>query len=256
MWRQTKTIAWFTALEARRGRLLRLMAATLLAAFLLSEIAAAAAVTESNAIRLAFLAATLRVAAVFLIASFIAGSITREQADKGSEMVLSLPLPRYVYYLGKLAGFAVIAVVIVALYAALVALHSPFTQTLLWACSLLCELLVIVALTLLCSFTFAQVPVILSAVAAFYLLSRTMEAIRLMSRGPLVDTTEPSSRLIAGIVDGIAYVLPNLDRFTPTEWLIYHSGGIGELAGIAAQSAIYLALLIAAGLFDLYRRNF
>lgn len=256
MWRQTKTIAWFTALEARRGRLLRLVAATLLAAFLLSEIAAAAAVTESNAIRLAFLAATLRVAAVFVIASFIAGSIAREQADKGSEMVLSLPLPRYVYYLGKLAGFAVIALVIVVLYAALVALHSPFMQTLLWASSLLCELLIIVALTLLCSFTFAQVPVVLSAVAGFYLLSRTMEAIRLMSRGPLVDTTEPSSRLIAGIVDGIAYVLPDIGSFTPTDWLIYHSGGIGELAGIAAQTVIYIALLIAAGLFDLYRRNF
>lgn len=136
------------------------------------------------------------------------------------------------------------------------ALHSPLGQTALWASSLLCELLIIVALTLLCSFTFAQVPIILSAVAAFYLLSRTMEAIRLMSRGPLVDTTEPSSRLIAGIVDGIAYVLPNLDRYTPTDWLIYHSGRLPELAGIAAQSAIYLALLVAAGLFDLFRRNF
>lgn len=256
MWRQTKTIAGFTALEARRGRLLRLMAATLLAAFLLSEIAAAASVTESNAIRLAFLASTLRVAAVFVVAAFIAGSIAREQADKGSEMVLSLPLPRHVYYLGKLAGFAVIAVVIVVLYALLVALHSPFTQALLWAASLLCELLIIVAFTLLCSFTFAQVPVVLSAVAAFYLLSRTMEAIRLMSRGPLVDATEPSSRLIAAIVDGIAYVLPDLGRFTPTDWLVYQSGGIGELVGIAAQTAIYVTLLVAAGLFDLYRRNF
>ncbi len=256
MWRQTKTIALFTALEARRGRLLWLLAATILAAFLLSEIAAAAAVTESNAIRLAFLAAVLRIAAVFLIASFIAGSIAREQADKGSEMVLSLSMPRYVYYLGKLAGFAAVAVVVVALYAALVALHSPPLQTLLWAVSLLCELLIIVALTLLCTFTFTQVPVILSAVAAFYLLSRTMEAIRLMSRGPLVDATEPSSRLIAGMVDAIAYVLPDLNRFTPTDWLVYQTGSVGDLAGIAVQTAIYIALLLAAGLFDLYRRNF
>jgi hypothetical protein len=256
MWRQTKTIALFTALEARRGRLLWLLAATVLAAFLLSEIAAAAAVTESNAIRLAFLAAILRIAAVFLVASFIAGSIAREQSDKGSEMVLSLPMPRYAYYLGKLAGFAAVAVVVVALYTALIALHSPPLQASLWAVSLLCELLIIVALTLLCTFTFAQVPVILSAVAAFYLLSRTMEAIRLMSRGPLVDATEPSSRLIAGVVDAIAYVLPNLNRFTPTDWLVYQTGTVGDLAGIAVQTAIYIALLLAAGLFDLYRRNF
>jgi hypothetical protein len=165
-------------------------------------------------------------------------------------------MPRYAYYLGKLAGFAAVAVVVVALYAALVALHSPPLQASLWAVSLLCELLIIVTLTLLCTFTFAQVPVILSAVAAFYLLSRTMEAIRLMSRGPLVDATEPSSRLIAGVVDAIAYVLPNLNRFTPTDWLVYHTGTVGDLAGIAVQTAIYIALLLAAGLFDLYRRNF
>ena len=55
-------------------------------------------------------------------------------------------------------------------------------------------------------------------------------------------------------IDALALLLPHLDRFTRGDWLVYHDGGVADLAGIAAQTAIYVALLAAAALFDLYRK--
>jgi hypothetical protein len=256
MWHKTKTIALFTALEAARGRLLLLLAVTALAGFLIAAIAGAAAVTESTAIRAAFLAAFLRTAAVFITSLFVVSSVAREQADKGSELVLSLALPRYVYYFGKAAGYALVALVTALLFGALLALHAPPLQAVWWTLSLYCELVLVMAASLLCMFTFAQVTSALSAVAAFYLLARLIGAIQLIGHGPLIDPNDRAMTLIVSAVDGIAYFLPDLYRFTLTDWLLYDTGTAASLAPILLQTVIYLALLAGAGLFDLYRKNF
>lgn len=256
MWQKTKTIAMFTALEAVRSRLLLLLAVTALVAFLMAELAGAAAVAESTAIRIAFLAGFLRLAAVFLTALFVTSSVAREQADKGSDLVLSLALPRRTYYFGKVFGYALVVLVEVILFALLVSLYAPVTQAALWALSLYCELLIVTALSLLCMFTFAQTTAALSAVAAFYLLARVIDAMQLMGRGPLVNPDDWSAEFIARAVDGLAYLLPDLYRFTSTEWLVYHTGTLSALAPILVQTVIYLTVLAGAGLFDLYRRNF
>jgi len=256
MWRKTKTIALFAALEAVRGRLVVLLLVTLVAGFLFAELAGAAAVTESTSIKIAFLAAFLRATAVFLTSLFVVTSIARELADKGADLVLSLALPRYVYYCGKGLGYALVALVTAAVFGVVMAFYAPANQALLWTASLFCELMIIAALSLLCMFTFAQVTSALSAVAAFYLLARVIDAIQLMSHGPLVDPNAWSQKLIAAMVDGVAYLLPELYRYTSSDWLVYHTGNFVALMPILAQTVIYLTVLGAAGLFDLYRKNF
>ena len=110
-------------------------------------------------------------------------------------------------------------------------------------------------LSLLCVFTFNQVTLALSAVMAFYLLSRSIEAMQLMARNPIVSSDTWSQRIIEQFIDGMAFLLPDFARFTSSEWLVYHTGGWQEVAPIAAQTLVYLALLAGAALFDLYRKN-
>jgi len=64
-----------------------------------------------------------------------------------------------------------------------------------------------------------------------------------------------SQSLITHFIDGVAFLLPDLARFTSSEWLVYQTGGWQDVAPIAAQTLIYLALLAGAALFDLYRKN-
>jgi hypothetical protein len=124
-----------------------------------------------------------------------------------------------------------------------------------WAVSLFFELAIVASASLLCALTFTHVVASLAAVTAFYTLSRTMAAMLAIGSNPVAAQDSVAFRFATTLLDVIAAVLPRLDRFTRTDWLVYHSGSWATLGPLAAQTLIYLALLTAAALFDLYRRN-
>jgi len=248
-------IARHTVLEAWRNRLLWLLLLAAAGAVLLGGFLNQLALTESRQLQAAVLAALLRLAAVFLMASFAVTSLLREAADKGLELLLALPIPRFVYLLGKLAGLAALAVLPAALFGALALYLAPPEQALLWAASLLCELWIVAAFCLLCTVTLNQVLPALAAAGAFYVLARLIALLQLLGHGP-VGAHGLSQRLLNFVLDGIALLLPHLDSFTRTEWLLYQTGTAAALAAIGVQTALFVSLVVAAALFDLYRKNF
>src|SRR5690606_35563285 len=113
---------------------------------------------------------------------------------------------------------------------------------------------IVIALSLLCLLTFSNVTVSFVLAALFYLLSRAMHAVQLIGSSPLMESQSFSQEFIKFVLDAIAFVLPDLHDFTRIEWLVY-GGAWASLAPVAAQTAIYVVLLSAAGLFDLYRKD-
>ncbi|MCW5604107.1 MAG: ABC transporter permease [Burkholderiales bacterium] len=254
--RQIATIARYTLLEALRTRLpaLVLAAAVLLvaASFFVHEIA----VTESARMQIGFYAAVMRLAAVFIAGLYVLASITREFNDKGLDIALALDLPRAHYILGKLAGFLMIAALIAVAASIPLALLAPPAAALQWGISLALELGLVAALALFCIVTFSQLMPAASFVLAFYLLARSLTAIRLMSAQPLTGADTLSHQFIAWFTEALALVMPALDGWTRTTWLVDYPAGWLEIAGLAGQSALYVALLAAAAMFDFYRKNF
>lgn len=253
MFQQARTIAFYTFIEALRNRLIWLVVAVALIAIGLSGFLNELAITESRQIQVALIAAFARFAAVFLIATFVVTSMVREFNDKGLELILALPLPRAGYLLGKLLGFGALALVPALLFGALAWIFSPFAQAALWTVSLLCELWLVSAFSLLCVLTFSQVMSALSAVMAFYLAARSVSAFQLIGQSTTDHTL--SQNVIGFVIDAVAVILPRLDQFTRTEWLVYQTGNWSSLPSILAQSAIFLTLITGAALFDLYRKN-
>lgn len=248
-------IAHATLLEARRSHLFWIVGLTVLIGVGLSGFMAQVAITEAQQIQAAFLGAFLRWAAVFIVSLTVITSMVREFNDKGFELVLSLPLPRSGYFFGKLLGYAALAVMVAMLVTLPVLFAAPVDQALLWGISLVCELLLICALSLLCMLTLKQTLPAFAVVTAFYLLSRSVSAISLIGNHPIVATDSFSQQIFSTVVDSIAFLLPSLDRFTATDWLVYHNAEAASLLPIAGQSIVYLLLLTGAGLFDLYRKN-
>jgi ABC-type Na+ efflux pump permease subunit len=190
---------------------------------------------------------------VFILAAFAITSMVRESSDKVTELLLSLPTPRSYYFLGKFSGYALVAVVLAALCALPLA---PFAKPLglaLWTASLVCELLIITAMSLFCVLSLAQVVPAFAAVGGFYLLSRSMAAMQIIAGASLHEQTF-ADRAVGTVVGLIALLLPSLDSMTQTTWLL--GGGFGNAAvTVFGQTAIYLLLIGSAALFDLYRRN-
>ena len=249
------TLARITLIEAVRNRLLWLAAAIIVVALGLAQFLGQVAVTESREIQTALLAAPLRVSAVFVVAVFVITSTVREFNDKVTELLLSLPAPRSHYFLGKFAGYAAVAAIVALLSALPLAPFAGAPGLALWTAALFCELLVVAAISLFCVLSFAQVVPAFAAVAGFYLLARSMTAMQIIAGAPLQEPTF-ADRAVGIIVDLIALLLPSLDRMTQTAWLLGPSPGAGVLGDVLGQTAIYLALIGAASLFDLYRRNF
>lgn len=249
------TISRFTLLEARRTRLIGLFLLLLLAAMGIAEFMGGVAITESVAIKTSLLAGMLRIVSVFVLSLYVTTSMVREINDKGMELTLSLPVSRASYYAGKLIGFTAIALLMTLIIGLCLSFYASLPPVLIWSATLFCELLIMASLSLLCVYTFNQVTAAITAVAAFYLLARSIDAIQLMSHGPLTDPGSPLQVFITCSVDALAHLLPDLYRFCSAEWLIYSDATPPLFLPFILQTLIYTLLLAGAGLFDLYRKE-
>jgi Cu-processing system permease protein len=221
----------------------------------IGEFAAAISITESNENRMIFYAASMRLVAVFFVALLVATSVLREIDDQGLELALSRPLSRGEWYLGKVFGYAGAAIGIALLVSFPLLIQSPLAG-LIWSYSLMLELIIVVAAALAFAITLRQITIALSVVAGFYIVSRAIAGLVLISTGPTVDLTLSSNQFVAAMVEHLAMVLPDLDRFTQAGWLVGILPSTQEISLLSAQALIYSALLVSVGLFDLHRREF
>ena len=247
-------IARITALEAVRSRFAWLVAGFAAAGCVLAVFAGELAITGTHGFRSGLLGAWLRWCAVFTACALAVSSTVGDIHDKGLDLMLSTSMPRGVYCAGKLAGFGAVALFSAGACALALVWFAPLPQTALWAASLALELLVVTAMGLLCTFTLAHVAWAMGTVLGFYVLSRSMAALQLIAHAPAAEPGSVAWTSIRVFLDALAYLLPDLDRFTESHWLIHGSGTIADLGFAAAQAAVYTALLGAAALFDLHRR--
>ena len=256
MFSQIRIISKFTIIESMRNRLLWLSLIVVGISFGLVEFIGDLAITEHRVTQAAILAAFLRMSAVVVVTLFVVSSTVRELQDKTLEMILSMPVHRSSYYLGKLAGFIQVALVIGVVFSLLLLLYAQPEQVLMWGVSLVLELILVVALGLVMLFTFNQIPAALTGVFVFYVAARTTTSIYLMSKYPVIAHSTTAQKFMDGLVEMLTWILPDLHRFTRTEWLTYNTGEWAMLLPLFIQTMIFLAVLSSVALFDFYRKNF
>nr|VFK55451.1 MAG: hypothetical protein BECKTUN1418F_GA0071002_10683 [Candidatus Kentron sp. TUN]VFK61433.1 MAG: hypothetical protein BECKTUN1418E_GA0071001_10663 [Candidatus Kentron sp. TUN] len=251
----TLTIAGYTFIEVLRNRLVRFIGVFILLALLLTEFIGELTITETVPVQSAFLGALLRFFTVIVTSLFVITGMVREFNDKGLMLVLSLPISRANYLLGKLIGFSLLAISLATSGCFVLLIYVPWEQVTIWGISITCELLIIAAFSLLCVFTFEQVTLAFVTTMAFYLLSRGIDGFQLMASAREIQTLGFADQIIARVIDAIAFVLPGLYQFTASDWLVYHSGTWPMLLPILGQTLIYLTMLTGMALFDFYRKN-
>ena len=250
------TIARHTIREAIRTRLALVTLVIIATLFAASLFVREIAITESVRFQTVFYAAAIRFASVLIAALFAISSVAREFQDKGLEIALALDLPRSHYILGKLAGLLAIAAALAFAAGLPLLMLSGWETVLQWTFSLAFELAVVMAVSLFCVLTFNQLVPAFAFVIAFYVLARTLTAIRLIGANPIADATVPSHRVMTWLIETLALIVPALDGWTRSAWLTGQSPAWTALALIAAHSALLVAVLTAAAVFDMYRKNF
>lgn len=247
-------IALYTFQEGLRNRLFSLTAIGLICLLGLTEFVGDLAITESRQIQASLAGSVMRLFTVVTVILFVLTSMSREINDKGLELILAMPLKRSAWYFGKFLGHYGLAAVIILLTGILLLLYAEPLHVLAWIFSLFCETGILITLGMLCLFTFSNITVSFVVVMAFYLLARSIAAIQLISGSPILEVKSFSQEFMNYLVDAIAWILPDLAGYTRSEWLV--AGPEMDLIfAVLVQTAIYLPLLMAAGLFDLYRKD-
>ena len=245
-----------TLLEAARSRVAWMAVVVLGLALGFAAFLQQVALIEQKEIQTAVAAAVLRAAAAFLVAAFVITSLVREANDKVTELLLSQPVPRSAYFAGKFAGYALVGLALGFFFAVPLALFVPASRALVWGASLAFELLVVTAVSLFCVLSLTQTVPAFAATAGFYLLGRSIDAMRTIAADPIGGITGWTDIAVRWIVDAIAVLMPSLDRITLTAWLLEGPPPLAEVGALLVQTAIYVALIGAAALFDLHRKSF
>lgn len=244
------------AREWWRTRSAALLLLAVVLVFGLANFLAGLAVTEVAAQRITFHAGLARPLVTLLFALAIVVAVVRELDDRVLDTLLARPLSRRNWYLARLSAQLCAALVLAGATALpLVPLVPPLALA-AWTLSFACELAIVAALALACATSLGRVAPAMGAVGGFYLLSRAIAALILMTQGPASDPASLGDRLVAYGVQGLALVLPDFSRYAQTAWLLGDAKLVGvDLAYALVQGTIYVALLAALGLVDFERRN-
>lgn len=248
------TIARYTLIEALRSKVLWLALLLAVLGFGFSLFLQQIAVTESRQIQSGALAMIYRLGAVFILCSFVVSGMLRDYHDKALEFFLAMPMSRASYGFGKLSGYAACSLILSILLCIPLLWSNAAGTVLLWGVSLFLELVLMSSVSFFFAITLTQMPSAFAAAFGFYLLSRAMGTLILIVNGPLAGH-DLLRRIGSMVLSAIGFLLPRLDEFTRTAWLVYPGSDWHELLSVAAQTAIYSVLISSAALFDFYRRE-
>jgi hypothetical protein len=247
----------FILLTALRDRLFPALGGLLLAAAALALFAGQATLVEEREAAVVLGAGAARVIVVFGLLIFVTFHVQRLIDSRELEVLLARPLSRERLVLALAAGYGAVASLLVVGVAGPIILAAPDRNGgLAFAGSLLLESWIVCALALFAALTLERAVVATLVGAGFYVFGRLASmfvAIAESGRDALIGPKVHS--LLDWVIIGISMVMPRLDLFGQTRWLVHgvEDGAVVRL--MVVQAALYPPLLLAAAMFDLRRKR-
>ncbi len=254
-----KTIIKYILLTAMRDKLFIVLLGCMVAAVLISSSLAGTALIEEQEMALVFSAAVMRLILAVGIIVFIAFHVRHVFDTKEIDVMLSRPLSRHELVFSYWTGFAVISVFLVLIATILLAVTSPINHVgfINWGVSLLLEVWLLAAVALFASFILQSSVVSVMVGLGIYILSRMMGFFlhTIQSHGNF--DSKMLNFLSKEVIDKISIIIPRLDFFAESDWLVYGVANVYETAGLyLMQSAIFIPLLLLASIVDFRKRDF
>jgi ABC-type transport system involved in multi-copper enzyme maturation permease subunit len=249
-----------TLLESWRGRSARFIFFTLIAVQLVAGFVVEMAVTESSELRLTTAAFLYRLIFVFALGVGMIASVVREHESGFVHVLLAHPVSRMHYILGRILGYALVALAVAFAVMLVMAIWMPLAHwgaLLVWSVSLWLELIVMGSVALFFALGLRNMVGAMVMWLAFYMLARVIDIARSMSMSPIGQ--DPNGfAAVAGqwTFNALGWVIPPLGTFTRSEWLL--GGMTPSLEGaslLALWALVYAAICTVAAAIDFYRHE-
>jgi hypothetical protein len=241
--------------SAGADRLLAVLALAIVAGAALAAFLGNAALVEQSELAIVYAATAGRYAVVVSLVLFTCFHVRRTFENREIDLLLSRPVSRFGFVLAEAATLVLLAGVGAALAGiAVEASGHPEPAALgLWTSSLMVEAAIAATAALFFALMLSSGVAAALACLGFYVLSRMIGLLGELA-GAHGDSG-PEGWLADQAVFLLGLVLPRLDLFARTSWLVHGAGndatGIGLIFG---QGLVYLVLLTAAAGIDFERR--
>lgn len=209
---------------------------------------------EAQASALVFAAGAARVAVILGVTVFVGFHIERLYDTREIEAILSRTISRggfiASYWLGLIA---VAAVFIFPVVCFLAVFHMSAVGAVWWSVNLILECGIVLAFAMCVGIILERAIPTVFATAAFYALARLVSFfLGIVVNGDL----DQINRATNPVMVAVAMVIPRLDLFSQTNWLVYGLGPQDKFYVMPLQAALYVPLLLFMAAFDLRRKDF
>jgi ABC-type transport system involved in multi-copper enzyme maturation permease subunit len=248
----------YILLTALRDWLFAALMLGVLACTLIAHLLGSTALIETQEMTLSYASASSRIVIVTGLIVFACFHVRNAFDTREIDVFLSRPITRSVLVLSYWLGFAVLSALLIVPALGLIAAlglmsHSGFAW---WALSLLVECWLVVAIALFTSFTLKSAVTSVMASMGFYVLARMMGFFIVTTHSAFLFQTQWLNLALTKGLQLIAIIVPRLDFFAKSDWLIYGVRQMDSLTLCLTQALIFIPLLILAAIADFRRKQF
>jgi hypothetical protein len=216
------------------------------------------AMLEEQQMRLAMSAGLVRIVLAMGVAVFVCFHVRAMYDTREIDVMLSRPVSRPRLVIGLWLGFSAVASVIVAAVALMVLYLQPASASgfAFWVASLLLESWIVVAIALFASLTNKSAVTSVLVSFTFYVLARLMAFFIATAQARISFEIPWMADALRYIIKGVSVIVPRLDMFAQTEWLVYGLKDGAAVAYVMAQAAIFIPLALCVAIIDFCRKQF
>ena len=231
--------------------------ASIVFAIVISATLGGTAFLEEHEMTIAFAAGSSRLILMVGMIVFVCFHIRSAFDTKEIDVILSRPISRANLVIAYWLGFAFVALLLTIPVIAIVGLIGVgnWQGFLGWAMSLLFETFIVVALAMFSAFTLRSAVTSVIACMGFYVLSRMMAFFVFTSNSGMVGG-EMKFTFMRYMLKVISMVVPRLDFFAKSQWLIYGFDSSQDWVVCVVQAFIFIPLLLLVCITDFRRKEF
>jgi hypothetical protein len=222
----------------------------------ISAVLGGTAFLEEKEMTLTFASGAARLMLMTGLIVFVCFHIRNAFDTKEIDVILSRPISRASLVIAYWLGFSLVSLMLTIPLAAILGFIGVINWSgyLGWAASLLLEAGLVVALALFSAFALRSAVASVLACMGFYVLSRMMEFFVLTAQAGVAHGKEYA--LFNYVLTAISTMVPRLDLFTKSEWLVYGFTTSQDWLVFIAQAVIFVPLLLFATVADFRRKQF
>ena len=248
----------YILLTALRDWLFAALMIGVLACAMIAHLLGGTALIETQEMTLSYTAASTRIVVMVGLIVFTCFHVRNAFDTKEIDVFLSRPITRASLVFSYWLGFSSVAVLLVIPSIALIAVQGLLSKEgfAFWSLSLLIECWLVVALALFASFTLRSAVTSVMVSMGFYVLARMMGFFIATTNSAFLFDKHWINVILTGSLKLVSIIMPRLDWFAKSEWLIYGLKHANELELFTLQSLAFIPLLILATIADFKRKQF